>query len=99
MKHFNLSNLTLDEHGKIVLGNKELESLVETTKAGGAKWDDQIPGFEVNWLSCRGEKNVAGCTNYIDCDSTKNPESCANTFCDGSLNPAQCVNSRTCKPS
>lgn len=75
----NWCEFTLDEHGRVVLTDSELDHLLEgadVVSAGGA--NERCAGVN------------GGCTNN-NCDNSLNG-SCTNSGCDGTTNSVSCEN-------
>jgi hypothetical protein len=105
-KKFDLSNLRLDETGRVELSEKQLSEIDPTQNdtAGGRdildeiwEWWNTNFGNCTNRGRCEGESNPSFCTNEAICYDSTNKTDCSNGIdCSDSTNDGECANGAYC---
>lgn len=90
-KKIDLSNLKLNESGRVELNNNDLDLLEKENLAGGFTDSDVLL-----WLFC-GADNAASCNNIWACEGDTNAENCTNRQnCNDGTNDGNCTNRAGC---
>lgn len=100
---FNVSNVFLDESGRVVLNDQDLEKLesehVHLVSSGGTDGGGYFPEYGINWFWCDGMTNSGEiCTNGGDCSSSTNQSDCRNNDnCTGTTNAQYVCSNKKCR--